>query len=160
MASFREITYKHNENFYYFNCFHWFRTENKPKKHYNVSENRHCCYVEMPKEDNKILKYSHGEKSLKAPFMIYADLECLLEKMNTCHNYYRGKNGMKNFCLDLREHATKKIIDYEKKRYNAINKWRKKIHREQKVCYICKKDLALITTIKNTIKSEIIVITQ
>ena len=96
----------------------------------------------MPKEDNKILKYSHGEKSLKAPFMIYADLESLLEKMNTCHNnrkkslatkvnkhapscyslfthcsfdttesklnYYRGKNGMKNFCLDLIEHTTKK----------------------------------------------------
>ena len=29
---------------------------------------------------NKLLKYNHEEKSLKAPFMIYADLECLLEK--------------------------------------------------------------------------------
>ena len=38
----------------------------------------------MPDEDNKILKYNHGEKSLKAPFMIYADLECLLEKMDSC----------------------------------------------------------------------------
>ena len=35
-------------------------------------------------EYNKILKYNHGEKSLKAPFMIYADLECLLEKMHSC----------------------------------------------------------------------------
>ena len=34
----------------------------------------------MPNEDNKTLKYNHGEKTLKAPFMIYADLECLLEK--------------------------------------------------------------------------------
>ena len=34
----------------------------------------------MPNEDNKILKHNHGGKSLKAPFMIYADLECLLEK--------------------------------------------------------------------------------
>ena len=40
----------------------------------------------MPNEDNKILKYNHGEKSMKAPFIIYADLESLLEKMNTCHN--------------------------------------------------------------------------
>ena len=23
---------------------------------------------------------------MKVPFIIYADLECLLEKMNTCHN--------------------------------------------------------------------------
>ena len=40
----------------------------------------------MPEEDNKILQYNHGEKSIKVPFIIYADLESLLEKMNTCHN--------------------------------------------------------------------------
>ena len=34
----------------------------------------------MPEEDNKILKYNQGEKSMKVPFIIYADLECLLEK--------------------------------------------------------------------------------
>ena len=40
----------------------------------------------MPEEGNKILKYNHGEKSMRAPFVIYADFECLLEKMSTCHN--------------------------------------------------------------------------
>ena len=40
----------------------------------------------MPKEDHKILKYNQGEKSMKDSFIIYADLESLLEKMNTCHN--------------------------------------------------------------------------
>ena len=34
----------------------------------------------------KILKYNHGEKSLKPPAIIYADLECLLEKMDSCQN--------------------------------------------------------------------------
>ena len=34
----------------------------------------------MPKEDIKVLKYNHGEKSMKVPFIIYADLESLLEK--------------------------------------------------------------------------------
>ena len=38
----------------------------------------------MPDEDNKILKYIPGEKSLRVPFIIYADLECLLRKINTC----------------------------------------------------------------------------
>ena len=37
-------------------------------------------------KDNKILKYNHGEKSMKVPFITYADLESLLEKINTCHN--------------------------------------------------------------------------
>ena len=27
-----------------------------------------------------------GEKTLKLPFIIYADLECLLEKISTCYN--------------------------------------------------------------------------
>ena len=40
----------------------------------------------MPKEDNKILEYNQGEKSMKVSFIIYADLESLLEKMNTFHN--------------------------------------------------------------------------
>ena len=40
----------------------------------------------MPTKNNNIIKYNHGEKSMKLPFVIYADLECLLEKMNTCIN--------------------------------------------------------------------------
>ena len=40
----------------------------------------------MPEEENKILQNNQGEKSMKVPFLIYADLESLLEKMNTCNN--------------------------------------------------------------------------
>ena len=38
----------------------------------------------MPTKDNNTTKYNHGEKSMKLPFVIYADLECLLEQMSTC----------------------------------------------------------------------------
>ena len=31
-------------------------------------------------------KYNHGEKSMKSVFIIYADSQCLLEKMSTCPN--------------------------------------------------------------------------
>ena len=40
----------------------------------------------MPNEYNKILKYNHGEKSLKTPAIIYADLKRLLEKTHSCQN--------------------------------------------------------------------------
>ena len=40
----------------------------------------------MPTKDNNITKYNHGEKSMKVPFLIYKDLECLLEKMSTSIN--------------------------------------------------------------------------
>ena len=40
----------------------------------------------MLNEDSKILKYNYSEKSLKALFIIYTDLKCLLEKMHSCQN--------------------------------------------------------------------------
>ena len=40
----------------------------------------------MPDKDKKILKYKPGEKSLKVPFIIYDDLERMLEKIGTCQN--------------------------------------------------------------------------
>ena len=40
----------------------------------------------MSNKDKNLLKYNHGEKSMKAPFIIYADMEYLLEKINTCHS--------------------------------------------------------------------------
>ena len=48
-------------------------------------KNHDYCHVEMPTKDN-ITKYNHGEKSMKVPFLIYTDLECLLEKMSTSIN--------------------------------------------------------------------------
>ena len=44
------------------------------------------CHVKMPNENNEILIYNPGEKSLKVPFVIYADLDCLLKKIDTCQN--------------------------------------------------------------------------
>ena len=45
---------------------------------------------------------------------------------------------MKNFCLDLREHAAK-IVNYEKKEMIPLTKKEKKKYNKQKLCYICKK---------------------
>ena len=79
-ALLRGITSKHGGDFYCLNCFCSYRKKKKLKKHEKVCESHDYCYVEMPEEDNKILKYNHGEKYMKAPFVICADLECLLEK--------------------------------------------------------------------------------
>ena len=42
--------------------------------------------LKMSDESNKTLKYVPGKKLLRVPFIIYADLECLLKKVNTCQN--------------------------------------------------------------------------
>ena len=66
---------KHKGDFYCLNCLHSYRTEDHD-----------YCYVDMSNKDNNILKYNHGEKSMKAPFIIYADIESLLEKISICDN--------------------------------------------------------------------------
>ena len=89
------ITGNNNGAFYCLNCFRLYTTENKLEKHKKVCKNHDYCYVEMPKEGNKILKYNLSEKSMSAPFAIYADLECLLEKMSTCHNNPKKSSATK-----------------------------------------------------------------
>ena len=169
----RGVTGNNIGDFYCLNCFHEYRTKNKLEKHKKICENHDYCHVEMPNEDNKIIKYNQGEKSRRSPFIIYADLECLLEKISTSYNnleelstteinkhtpsgyslfthcsfdktknkldYYRGDNCMEKFCKDLRENATK-IINYEKKDMMPLTKKEQEQQREQKVCYICKKE--------------------
>ena len=83
---FKGITSNHYGDFYCLNCFHSYRTKNKLEAHKKICENHDYCHVEMSTKDNNIIKYNHGEKSMKLPFLIYADLECLPEKMSTCQN--------------------------------------------------------------------------
>ena len=105
---FRGITSNNHGDFYCLGCLHSFRTDNALKKHERLCDNNDYCHVEMPTEDNNKLKYNHGEKSLKAPFAIYADLECLLIKQQSCQNNpndsYTEKKAMHEPCgysLDL-----------------------------------------------------------
>ena len=181
--SLRGISSNHKEDFYCLNCFHSYRAENKLEAHKKICENHDYYHVEMPTKNNNIIKYNNGEKSMKLPFVIYADLECLLEKMSTCINnpnessttkinkhtpsgysifthcsfdksknklnYYRGKDSMKKFSKDLREHVSK-IINYEKKKMILLTTEGKIYHNKQKICYICKKKLIIM--IKRIIK--------
>ena len=113
---FRGITANHHGDFYSLNCLHSFRTDDALKRHERLRNNNDYCHVEMPTQGNKTLKYNHGEKSLKAPFIIYADLECLLIKNQSCKNNpnesYTERKGMHEPCgyalslissFDLRE---------------------------------------------------------
>ena len=85
-ALLRGITANHVVDFYFFNCFHSDSTKNKRKKCEKVYNDHGYYYVKMPDEFNEILKYKHGEKSIKAPAIVCADLECLLKKMHSSQN--------------------------------------------------------------------------
>ena len=82
----RGITSNHKEDFYCLNCFCGYSAKSKLEEHKKMCENNKYCNVEMPTKDNNTIKYNQGEKSIKLPFVIYADLECLLEKISTFQN--------------------------------------------------------------------------
>ena len=67
---------------------------------------------------------------------------------------------MKNFCLDLKDHAIKIMNNEEKKEMIPLNKEEKKYNVGKKNTIYAKKDLALTMTIKSITKSETILTTQ
>ena len=55
-ALLRRIAGNNRGDFYCLNCFRAYTAENKLESHKKVCENHDYCSIEMPNEDNKILK--------------------------------------------------------------------------------------------------------
>ena len=72
--------FKHKGDFYSLNYFHSFRTENKFKSHEKVYKNKDFCGIVMPSEKD----FNQYMKSDKMQYIIYADIESLIEKTNGC----------------------------------------------------------------------------
>ena len=74
-ALLRAITSKHYGDFYCLNCRHSLRIKGKLESHKKVCENKDFYNVILPFEDTD-----------KGPFIIYADLECITEKIDGFKN--------------------------------------------------------------------------
>ena len=70
---------------------------NREKWHYLAVKNYQHCYEElhqkrlvtfiiMPFEDTKILEFNQYQRCDRTPFIIYADLECIIQKVDGCKN--------------------------------------------------------------------------
>ena len=66
------------------NCIHSFKIKNKLESYKKVCGNKDFCNVIMPSEDSKLLEFNRYQESDKAPFIIYADLEYIIEKTDGC----------------------------------------------------------------------------
>ena len=49
----------------------------------------------MPFEDTKIIELNQYQESDKAPFIIYADLECKIKKIGRCKNNFENLSALK-----------------------------------------------------------------
>ena len=98
-ALLRGKTSKHHGDFYCLNCFHSFATENKRQSHKRVCENKDFCNIINSSKNTKILHFNQYQKSDKATFIIYADFECIIEKIDGCKNNPENSSTTK-----VREH--------------------------------------------------------
>ena len=63
----------------------------------------------MPSEDTKILEFNQYQKSDKA-FIIYANLECLIEKIDGCKNNHESSSTTKVGELEVMNKRAARII--------------------------------------------------
>ena len=83
---------------------------------------------------------------------------CLFDATKNKSDFYKGKDCMKIFGKDLKEHAGK-VKDYQKKtKMIPLTYEKTSIIKSKKIVIYAKKDLVKMTIIKNILKSDIIVI--
>ena len=88
-------TSKHHDDFYCLYCLHSFRTEHKLKSSDKVCKNEDFCEISMTSETDKILEFKQYMKSDKMPYIIYADIESLIRKIDGCGNNPEKSSTMK-----------------------------------------------------------------
>lgn len=99
-ALLRGLTSSHNWYFYCRNCLNSFYNENVLKLHVEVCKDHDYCHAKMPEEGKNILKYNSGEKAIRVPFVMYGDMECILEPISGCDS-----DSEKPFTQDINEHV-------------------------------------------------------
>ena len=96
-----------------------------------IRKNEYCINNPNESSTTKINKHTPSGYSIFT--------HCSFDKSKNKVNYYRGKDCMKKFSKDLREHVSK-IINYEKKKMILLTAEEKIYHNKQRICYICTKE--------------------
>ncbi|XP_076383568.1 uncharacterized protein LOC143260866 [Megalopta genalis] len=88
-------------------CLQYFRSQEKLDIHVVDCGRMNECALILPTEDDKWLKFKNHAYKKPAPFVIYADLECLLEKQKdqghgTCRRYQHHRAFSVGYYLHCR----------------------------------------------------------
>ncbi|KAK3084100.1 hypothetical protein FSP39_008173 [Pinctada imbricata] len=88
-----------NQYHYCHYCLHGFTKKTLLKKHIPYCKVHGAQRTEMPREEDKWLRFTDVSKQLKVPFVVYADFECILEKIYGCQ-----PNPSKSSTIKLAKH--------------------------------------------------------
>ena len=77
-------------------------------------------------------------KALHKPSGYSLLTSCSFDKSENKQTYHRGKDCMKRFCDDLKEHVTR-ITNYEMKPMDLLTEEEEESYKNQELCHICEK---------------------
>ncbi|EFN74118.1 hypothetical protein EAG_04166 [Camponotus floridanus] len=62
-------------------CLHYFSSDDKLQSHTVDCREMNDCALQLPSDKDKWLKFNNFNRKERIPFVVYADLECVLAKM-------------------------------------------------------------------------------
>ena len=102
---------KHGTRRYYcLRCLNSFHTAESLEKHETFCSNHDVVKVELPDEENNTLSFKNYNKSMKVPFVIYADFEAFTQKLdddkprdnNSSYTSQYEKHAPSGFCYYIK----------------------------------------------------------
>ena len=78
------ISSSNHGDFYFYGCFHSFRTQATLENHFELCEYNDFCSLEVSKEGKNVIRYKPGSRSLKINSVIYADFKCIIMPYSGC----------------------------------------------------------------------------
>ena len=97
-----------------------------------------CLLLKTNKCNNNPNKSNTTAKALHKPSGYSLLTSCSFDKSENKQTY-RGRDYMKRFCADLKEHVTR-ITIYEMKPMDPLTEDEKESYENQKLCHICEKE--------------------
>lgn len=82
----RQLPCKRTKKHFCNRCLNRFVTKENLEKHYLQCHNLNTTKIVLPNEENNILKFKDYQNKEKLPFAIYADMECILTKVEIKDN--------------------------------------------------------------------------
>ena len=98
----------HGKKYYCRNCLRGYNSEEALSKHWPYCKEHSCVRIELPKEGT-FMKVTNIERSMRVPFVVYADFESFIKPINTC-----DPDEKQSFTKQHQKHAPSSFCYYIK----------------------------------------------
>ena len=108
----KQVSVNNKKKYFCKLCMISFTSEEKLNDHITLCQNNDSCKIELPKEGETIV-FKNYNRSMRVPFVIYADFEAITEKIDTCE-----PNPEESYTQNYQKHTPSGFCYYVKCSYD------------------------------------------